>query len=54
MAKNFKKNLKCKEYDKSHFWPLENVDDFSDAMAKDIVNMLVLDSPVSASASASD
>lgn len=43
VAKSFK-NLKCEEYSHSHFWPLENVEHFSDVMAKDIVDILVADS----------
>ena len=31
----------CKEFQHSHFWPLENPDNFSDQMANDVVRYLV-------------
>ena len=36
-------NLVCQEFEHSHFWPLENIDHFSDMMASDIVDILVSD-----------
>lgn len=39
---NFKQ-LQCIEYNESHFWPLENIDNFTTMMAKDIVEILVSD-----------
>ena len=43
VQKNFK-NLQCQEFEQTHFWPLENVDHFSDVIAADIVDILVSDS----------
>lgn len=36
-------NFTCQEFTHSHFWPLEDIGHFSDAMAGDIVDILVSD-----------
>jgi hypothetical protein len=35
--------LKCEEYGYSHFWPIENIENFSDVMAKDVVDIFLGD-----------
>lgn len=42
-VRNHFPTLQCIEYKESHFWPLENIDDFSSVIAHDIVDILVSD-----------